>query len=924
MASSVQNHIAASSSALFRLYLRLLSVFRRPYLWARQRWRTGFTKYLGKPANLDTSRMLAKFNWLHRLFFRGGFEKIRWDRAELAKIEAALSAGPVIFLMKNWGQVEYNFFNHLFLKENLPLVAHNNLVKMGHWMPGRLFWRVQRQKIDRFFTEQSWPTPKRCFDLTQTLTRSQPVLDALTIPETPWREPDLATQEEIVAQWLRAQENIKAPIQLVPLHFLYDKHPTKEKKGLSDILFGDRENPGYLRRMLLFLLSYQKRAVAKIGAPLKLTELAAPWKGANATDRCRGILTSLSEQYKEESHQVTGPKLKSRTRITEEILAGERFQKKLKQLQTTLQIPWDKILKTAKGQLFEISSDVRFKLIEVWSYFLTWMFQRFYGGIVVDEDGIQTLKQKASGASFVFVPSHKSHLDYLILAYIFYHRDLSMPLVCAGENLSFWPLGPVFRRSGAYFIRRSYAGDALYRASLQAYVAKLMNDGYFQEFFIEGTRSRTGKLFPARVGMVRMMVEAYLENPEGREVYFVPTSIDYERVLEEGSYLQEMQGTLKKKERFMDLLRLPKFLKGRYGKVYVQFAKPISLKKRLAKNGVSTTALLDSPADFHAFTSNLAEDTIAEINQVTTLLPAALVAMALLHPKQKSLSLSEIETRVKTLLDLAKDFSPRTSKSFAKDLNQTTQEILNQWVEDGRLQGAHDGAEYFYVVAESQRQALNISQNRGLHALVDAAWVSLLQNVGWELGCESAQRVQQILKREFFFSKSLQEKIAQKTTQKNTLPNKDQTLPKHVGDLLCPTLETYYLSLSTLNKMQASQKLGKTETWLITRNILEQGKLWHLKGELKFPESLCRFTIQHALQTWLELGILKNHQDEMGAAGKKYYSAGPKWDQLAQEKSRLETLLGLSTQSDKTPTSLASNPEGNVLYIAREPISKPS
>lgn len=883
-----------SSSWLFRVYLGILACFRPPYLWAKRRWPQAFAKFLGKPSNLDTSRMLPEFNWLHRVFFRNGFEKIRWDSAELSKIKQILHQGPVIFLMKNWGQVEYNFFNHLFLKKKLPLVAHNNLVKMGHWMRLKPFWRVHWQKVDRFMSEKLWPSPERCFELSHTLERDQPVLYALTIPETPWREPELKTQENIVAQWLSAQKQLKTPIQLVPLHFLYDKHPTRENKSLIDILFGDRENPGYLRRMMLFLLSYRKRAVAKIGNPIPLTKLAADWEQADPQDRCRGILTALSQQYRQESRQVTGPKLKSRARITQEILEDSHFQNKLKQVQAQLKKPWEKILKTAKKQLHEISADVHFTLIELWNYFLTWLFRRFYQGIVVDEAGIQTLKQKAKDGSFVFIPSHKSHLDYIILAYIFYHRDLSMPLVCAGDNLNFWPIGPVFRRSGAYFIRRSYAGDALYRASLQAYVAKLMKDGYFQEFFIEGTRSRTGKLFPPRMGMVRMMLEAYLENPEVREIYLVPTSIDYERVLEENSYLQEMQGTLKKKERFFDLFRLPKFLKGRYGKVYVQFAKPISLKAAMANSGHPATELLHAPEVFQQLTSHLAQNTIEEINRVTTLLPASLVAMALLHPKQKSLSLAEIQTRVQDLWQSAQAFDPRPSERLAKDrvqdLKKTTQEILSQWVLEGRIQGVQDGEDYFYVIPDSQRQALHLSQNRGLHAMADAALLQLFSQVGWSRKDESAKSLKAILKREFFFSDTLQEKIA-----KNSEAS-PQNLAAFLGDLLLPTLETYALTLATLEKMHREEKLQKMESWLITRNILEQGKLQQLKGALRFPESLCRFTIQHALQTWLERGILRDHQQEMGSAGKKYYSAGPQWENLASERQLLQTLLGQETK----------------------------
>jgi hypothetical protein len=240
-------------SPIFWIYLKFLGLFRPLHLWLARKFPDFFARYLGPAVNLDTSRMLPRFNALHHWFFRRGFEKIGFDEDDLDHLKAAQAKGPPVFLMKNWGQVEYNYFNHLFLKKKLPLVAHNNLIKMGHWMPWRDSKAMRRQKIDRYLRERAWPYNNQIFDLAQTLREDKPVLYCLDLPKgSLWVEKDLGEQETTVLALMEAQEKLSKPLQLVPLHFIYDKHPGPEKDSLTDIFFGDRENPDTSARSFYF------------------------------------------------------------------------------------------------------------------------------------------------------------------------------------------------------------------------------------------------------------------------------------------------------------------------------------------------------------------------------------------------------------------------------------------------------------------------------------------------------------------------------------------------------------------------------------------------------------------------------------------------------------------------------------------------
>ena len=160
---------------------------------------------------------------------------------------------------------------------------------------------------------------------------------------------------------------------------------------------------------------------------------------------------------------------------------------------------------------------------------------------------LDTLKQNAPGHEVVYVPCHRSHMDYLLLSYLLYTKGIVPPHIAAGINLNLPVIGPILRRGGAFFLRRSFRGNALYSAVFTEYVSQLVAGGYSIEYFIEGGRSRTGRLLPPKGGMVAMTVRAFLRQPT-RPVLFQPVYIGYEKLLEGDSYLDELIGKPKQKE----------------------------------------------------------------------------------------------------------------------------------------------------------------------------------------------------------------------------------------------------------------------------------------------------------------------------------------------------------------------------------------
>src|SRR5256885_3206228 len=248
------------------------------------------------------------------------------------------------------------------------------------------------------------------------------------------------------------------------------------------------------------------------------------------------------------------------------------------------------------------------------------------------ENVIECVKQRP----VVLGPCPPSLFDYLILTYIFHTNYLSPPHIAAGMNLSFWPMGPLFRGAGAFFIRRSFDDNELYKMVFRKYLTFLIREGYTQEFFIEGGRTRTGKILTPKLGMLSAIVNAFLQGVR-RDLYFVPISIHYGRIPEEEAYKREVAGAAKEQESLGALLRARSVLKRRYGTTYVSFADPISLDQELGslrerfRTGLGHAEVEDEK---RRFTRRLGFRLLREVNHAAVAGATAVSASALLGAPQ--------------------------------------------------------------------------------------------------------------------------------------------------------------------------------------------------------------------------------------------------------------------------------------------------
>jgi len=398
------------------------------------------------------------------------------------------------------------------------------------------------------------------------------------------------------------------------------------------------------------------------------------------------------------------------------------------------------VVEKARGMLRDLQAEPDPSTLRVLEILADTIAERVFAGIDVDEEGIERLREAARRGSVVLLPSHKSHVDYLLLHYVLRKHSLSLPLVAAGDNLSFFPLGSLLRRSGAFFIRRNFRGDKLYAIVVDAYVRRLLRDGYAIEFFLEGGRSRTGKLLPPQLGLLNMVVDAAL-GVDGRSVSFVPVSIGYERMMEETEFLRELSGEAKKGEDLGSLVTAGRALLGSYGRPNVQIGRVFDLADLRRSLGIPDEP---SPAKRRSLVSSLAQLAMDEINRVTAVTPGALVATVLLCHPRRGMPHTELVIRAERLLALVRSLGARTTPKLTDGPDgplsePSIREAAEVYVRGGLLRchspgdtltgvrGASAGLseDRIWIVPEERRIALDIPKNMIVHLFTPRALVAI-------------------------------------------------------------------------------------------------------------------------------------------------------------------------------------------------------
>ncbi len=435
--------------------------------------------------------------------------------------------------------------------------------------------------------------------------------------------------------------------QIVPVSVYWGREPQREDSIWRQMFSETWEIAGRTRKVFTTMV-HGRNTLVSFSEPLSLTQFMESSVEATQEIAHRKFSRILRVHFRQRRIATIGPDLSHRRMLINHVLADSSVRKAIEHEATTNNTSHSKLQATASGYAHEIAADVSYRTVRILQKMLSRLWTNLYEG--VEFTGVDRLKAVADGREVVYVPCHRSHIDYLLLSYILYMNGYSLPHIAAGINLNMPIVGGILRRGGAFFLRRSFAGDALYPATFNSYLKQLIQRGHALEYFVEGGRSRTGRLLPPKGGMLAMTVQAYLHEPK-RPVVFVPVYFGYERLLEGKAFTSELAGGKKRKESIFGLLKSLKTLREDYGRVYVNISAPIELNTLLnahkpdwRQEPISDTR----PAWIKPVVNELGETIMQRINDAASVTPVSLVATALLATPKNSLGRLELETLIRT------------------------------------------------------------------------------------------------------------------------------------------------------------------------------------------------------------------------------------------------------------------------------------
>jgi glycerol-3-phosphate O-acyltransferase len=538
------------------------------------------------------------------------------------------------------------------------------------------------------------------------------------IPETG----SAKTHSGSLARLLQAHRvNPNLDVQLVPVSIFVGRAPDKQS-GWFSVLFSENwAIVGRFRRLLAILLN-GRGTIVRFAPPVSLRDAVAEDLPPERT--VRKLSRVLRTHFHRIREAVIGPDLSTRRLLVDQVLAAEPVREAIADQARRDNSKSEDAWKKAHAYAWEIAADYSNPVVRSASFLLSHVWNRIYDGVLVHH--LDRFKEAAPGHEVVYVPCHRSHMDYLLLSYLLYERGIVPPHIAAGINLNLPVIGTLLRKGGAFFMRRSFRGNPLYSAVFTEYVAQLVSGGYSLEYFIEGGRSRTGRLLPPKGGMISMTVRAFLRQPK-KPVLFQPVYIGYEKLLEGNSYLDELSGRPKEKESIWALLwSIPKVLRQNYGQVVVNFGEPIPLNDALARHAPewSGTPLGEEerPAWLSATVDALADQIQVHINRAADVNPINLLALALLSTPKHAMGEADLIAQI----ELSKTLLAELPYSDLVTVTPHTPErIIAHGEEINVLRRVkHPLGDVLSVVDDDTAVLMSYYRNNVLHLFTASAWIA--------------------------------------------------------------------------------------------------------------------------------------------------------------------------------------------------------
>jgi len=609
-------------------------------------------------------------------------------------------------------------------------------------------------------------------------------------------------------------------ILLVPVALYWGRGPRKSNSLLKALLSSNWNLIGRFQKLLTILFN-GRNTFFELNEPISLRRLAEDEPEPNLA--ARKVARVLRIHFRRVRTAVIGPDLSHRRVLISQLMNTEAVRHAIEQHAASKKIPLEKAQKLAEKHATDIAADVSYNVIRVLDLILSWLWNRIYNGVEVS--GIEPVRELARDHAIVYVPCHRSHMDYLLLSYSLYYQGLNVPHIAAGENLNMPVVGSILRRGGAFFIRRRFGGDKLYTAVFNEYIHSVFSRGYPVEYFIEGGRSRTGRMRHPATGTLAMTVRSHLRDYT-RPVVFIPVYIGYEKVLESRSYLGELRGKEKKKENLFDLVKTVRRLKN-YGHVYLNFGQPMALNQLLDDHNPDWRnhqySAEDKPGWLVPFVDKLASQVCTRINQAAALNPINLVALTLLATSHRAIDGALLRKQL-TLLGALQQHHPYSPFITLPEGNP------DDWIEQGiDEQSLKDGVKLIYPYVRTEL-FLDISAEEAADSV--PVWLACLAE-------------QQLI---------FQDKERWFAADRGSANRLQLEL---LAAIMLPTLERYLLTLAVLIRLGSAQASTKE---LENQSQQMAQRLSVLNG-LNAPEFFDKDLFKYFIQTLKQQGVVSVNAD---------------------------------------------------------------
>ncbi len=850
------------------------------------------------------SAMTPRFNFFFRWFANYFFRDIQLDDATVQRLRDLESQGSVIYVMRYASRLDYFLFNTLFVRHGLRLSNFANGFHFDYYQP---LWTVLRQRLG------SWRWLRRGAGRALRPEQRETVRALVADGESLF----LFLRTERLRSWLRGRRHVAQaersdrdllreavgevwpggrPLHLVPLALFWRKGPRNERRFLN-LAYGAPTRPSDLAKVTSFLLNYRELAV-KVGEPIDMAGFVEERRerGLDAVVRMvrRSILIFLYRQEK----VVEGPTLRPIHKVQEAVLSSPTLERAIEAQARTRQRSREAARADAESMFREIAAQMNSTFLALLNQVVTPIFRRLF--VSVDTSGLEQVAGYARSNPIVLVPNHRSYFDFLLLSWLFYGNHLVPPHIAARENMAFGPFGFVFRRAGAFFLRRSFE-DPLYKEVFRAYVAYLVKEGFTQEFFIEGGRSRTGRSLTPKLGMLSWDVEGFLAGSRA-DLFFVPVGITYERLVEEGAMLDELAGGTKQRESVAGLLRARKVLRRRWGSAHLRFGEPISLAAAIGdrRGRFAAEANADDVAEKRRFIEQFGNRIVERINEVTVASATSVAAAAFLGAARRGLLRHELVRSMQQVIDLLTLQGVQLTPALERDRGEFDDSI-SFLLRNDLIRRADDPRGDVLYFEEGKRGLLDIYRNAIAHFLARPSFLARRLLVG---GSRDELAADLGFWNEFFYhefftptcdgSDPVLQPLLDHFERIEVVERRDDYYRAaekghdYLGALAAQTVGLIEAYAAAFQSVLVHEELGTTKQ--LVRRITEAFARNELLGQVESSEASNRTTFANALDALVRRGVLvRQHTKNAREAS---FQRGPAFDELPGLCDRLAGVLG--------------------------------